>query len=111
METPEQLLARIRAARSVYSTSAAGWTAAEAYRTIQETCSQLTNMNDPNKWTSIDEAIEDVQLAHMATDDWCDPTDSAWWAECPQIGDLDPCDLSVAWERWMGSRAAEGGAK
>ena len=61
-------------------------------------------MNNPNKWTSIDEAIEDVQLSQMATDDWCDPTDSAWWAECPQIGDLDPCDLVDAWERWMDSR-------
>ena len=46
-----------------------------------------------DKWPSVAAAVTDVlrEMAEREPGEWFDPTDARWWAECPQIGDLDPC--------------------
>ena len=53
-------------------------------------------------WKTVGQAVSEV-LADMAAgvdpEQWCDPTDSKWWSECPQLGELDPTECAEAYQR------------
>lgn len=54
------------------------------------------------RWQSYASALLEVRAEFDARDPsdeslWWDPSDPKWWAECPQLGTLDPSRLAELW--------------